>query len=115
MNARLKDTILLSVKIASQHSKPRASLEDFLLALLQDKAGWLSKMLSFVGIAPQSFEKAFLELNTDGVVDGEETAESKEPLDRIVEAITNSMLEESENSQNPWNQDFNSPGGFPPM
>jgi len=115
MNARLKDTILLSVKIASQYSKPRASLEDFVLALLHDKAGWLSKMLSFVGISPQSFEKAFLDLNTDGVVDGEDTAESKEPLDRIVEAITNSMLEESENGQNPWNQDFNPPGWFPPM
>jgi len=114
MNTHLKDTILLSVKIASQNSKPRASLEDFLVALLHDKSAWLSKMLSFVGIAPQSFESAILDLNIHGFVDGQIT-EEKEPLDRIVEAITNSMLEESENGQNPWNPDFNGPDSFPPI
>jgi len=36
MNNSLKETILLSVKIASSFSKQKASTEDFLLALLKN-------------------------------------------------------------------------------
>jgi hypothetical protein len=36
MQNRLKETILLSVKIASSFSKSRASTEDFLLALIKN-------------------------------------------------------------------------------
>jgi hypothetical protein len=47
MNNKLKETILFSVKMAASFSKPKATLEDFLLALLKNNS-WFSKILDFI-------------------------------------------------------------------
>jgi hypothetical protein len=47
MQNSLKETILLSVKIASNFSKSRASCEDFLLALIRNNS-WFHKALSYI-------------------------------------------------------------------
>jgi len=47
MQNSLKESILLSVKIASNFSKSRASCEDFLLALIKNNT-WFNKALFYV-------------------------------------------------------------------
>jgi len=44
MNHSLKETILLSVKIAASFSKQKASVEDFILALIKNNS-WFSRLL----------------------------------------------------------------------
>ena len=69
MQNSLKETILLSVKIASNFSKSRASCEDFLLALLKNK-GWFHHVLAYVWINPEDIEKNLIDLNKMGAIDG---------------------------------------------
>lgn len=95
MQNSLKETILLSVKIASNFSKSRASLEDFLLALLKNN-GWFHKALYYVGINPADIEKNLIDLNKmwafDGLTgqNGNDTID--EPLDKIIGAITENLF-----------------------
>lgn len=107
MQNSLKETILLSVKIASNSSKSRASMEDFLLALLKNN-GWFSRSLLYVGINPLDIQKNLEDLNASGAIDGLRNDEiwSEEPLDKIIGAITENlfwgMLWESENIPTPF-------------
>jgi hypothetical protein len=47
MNNELKNIILSSVKTAASFKKPIASLEDFLLAILND-SDWLKNILDYI-------------------------------------------------------------------
>jgi hypothetical protein len=47
MEQSLKDILLESVKIASSFSKPKASIEDFILALISSNS-WFNRILDFV-------------------------------------------------------------------
>jgi hypothetical protein len=47
MNNKLKETILFSVKIAASFSKPKATIEDFLIALIKNNS-WFSHMLDYI-------------------------------------------------------------------
>jgi hypothetical protein len=62
MNNKLKDNILLSVKIAASFSKPKASLEDFLLALIRGNT-WFVRLLDFIGINSVDIENNLIDLN----------------------------------------------------
>jgi ATP-dependent Clp protease ATP-binding subunit ClpC len=69
MNPRLKNVILGSVKIAAKFSKPKASLEDFLLSILKNDA-WLVSFLDYVGIIPTDLETNIIDLNKLWIIDG---------------------------------------------
>jgi len=68
MNSRLKNTILGSVKIAATFSKPKASIEDFLLSMIKNDA-WIVSFLDYIGITPSDIEKNLTELNKMGAID----------------------------------------------
>jgi len=57
----MKDIILGSVKVAAEFGKPRASLEDFLLAMLT-LGEWLPSFLDFIGINSSDLEVNILDL-----------------------------------------------------
>ena len=68
MNSRLKKVILWSVKIAATYSKPKASLEDFLLSMIKNDS-WIVSFLDYIGITPSDIEKNLSELNNLWVID----------------------------------------------
>jgi hypothetical protein len=47
MDKELKETILMSFKLATSYEKSEASLEDFLLAMISKKT-WFTKFLDHV-------------------------------------------------------------------
>jgi len=69
MNARLKSVILWSVKIAASFSKPKASIEDFLLSILTNDS-WMVNFLDYIGITPSDMQKNLTELNELWIIDG---------------------------------------------
>lgn len=69
MNTRLKNTILWSVKIAASFSKPKASIEDFLLSIIKNDS-WIGNFLDYIWITPSDIEKNLTELNNLWVIDG---------------------------------------------
>lgn len=96
MQNSLKETILLSVKIASNFSKSRASCEDFLLALIRNNS-WFHKALSYIWINPEDIEKNLNDLNKMWAIDGlnqkiEWGQNFDEPLDKIIGAITENLF-----------------------
>ncbi|MDD5770274.1 MAG: ATP-dependent Clp protease ATP-binding subunit [Candidatus Gracilibacteria bacterium] len=95
MTNSLKETILLSVKIAASFSKPKASIEDFLLALINNN-GWFVKLLDYVGINPKDVEKNLKDLNQSGAIDGLSSKSGgqsfTEPLDKIIGAIADNLF-----------------------
>jgi len=68
MNPRLKNTILWSVKIAASFSKPKASIEDFLLSMLKNDS-WVVSFLDYIWITPSDIENNLTELNNLWVID----------------------------------------------
>ncbi len=68
MDDELKETILLSVKIATSMKKTHASIEDFILAMINQK-WWFNTFLEYVWIVPSDIESHFKELNKMWVVD----------------------------------------------
>jgi len=50
------------VKIAASFSKPKASIEDFLLSILTNDS-WLVNFLDYIGITPSDVQKNLTELN----------------------------------------------------
>jgi hypothetical protein len=63
ISQRLKDLIVLSMKVAATFSKSQAGVEDFLLALFRaETENWFYQLLDFIGIAPKDFENQIVEL-----------------------------------------------------
>ena len=96
MSTSLKETILFSVKIAASFSKHKASVEDFLLALIKNNT-WLSKMFIYIWINPLDIESNLNELNKLWVIDwlnqkNEWWQAFSEPLDKIIWAITENLF-----------------------
>ena len=69
MSSRLKNCILWSVKIAANYSKPKASLEDFLLSMLKNDA-WFVSFLDYIWIIPTDLETNVVDINKLWVIDG---------------------------------------------
>lgn len=110
MNKTLKDTILFSVKIAASFSKDKASIEDFLLALIKNNS-WFSKTLDYIWINPIDIETNLVELNQNNFIDWvsnkEQDNEEDEPLDKIIWEITKNLFWNQENNSTPF--DWNKP------
>ncbi len=68
MNNRLKNTILWSVKIAATYSKPKASLEDFLLSMIKNDS-WIVSFFDYIWITPSDIEKNIIDLNKIWTID----------------------------------------------
>jgi ATP-dependent Clp protease ATP-binding subunit ClpC len=61
---RLKELIVLSMKVAASFGKAQAGVEDFLIALFRaETENWFYQLLDFVGIAPKDFEAQAIEIN----------------------------------------------------
>ena len=61
---RLRDVIILSLKIASNFQKKQATPEDFLLALFEvGDERWFVEALDYMGIAPKDFQQQLIDLN----------------------------------------------------
>lgn len=62
---RVKQLIVLSMKIAASFQKSQAGIEDFLLALFRTETeNWFYQALDFVGVSPKDFETQVVEINT---------------------------------------------------
>ncbi|MDP5039236.1 MAG: ATP-dependent Clp protease ATP-binding subunit [Candidatus Gracilibacteria bacterium] len=97
MDNSLKDSILLSVKTAASFSKDKASIEDFLLAIIKNN-GWFCDFLDFIGINPSDIENNLSDLNKMGAIDGIKNKNDEikniddEPIDKIIGEITKNLF-----------------------
>lgn len=64
ISERLRAIIVLSLRIAANFGKKQASVEDFLIALLESpEETWFAGMLDFIGITPKDVHQELIELN----------------------------------------------------
>lgn len=95
MSKSLKETILLSIKVAASFQKPVASIEDFLIALLE-KNTWFPKILNYIWVDNLKFKKDLQDLNNAGTYDWESTLEKNsiwwEEMDQIFSALSQNLM-----------------------
>lgn len=91
MNARLKNIILWSVKVAASYSKQRASIEDFLLSMIKNDS-WLISFFDYIGITATDIEKNLNDLNTLWAVDGVSQNPGFNPNEKPSEQENNSNI-----------------------
>ncbi len=93
ISSRLKELIVISMRVASGFQKSQAGIEDFLLAFFQSPSErWFSEMLDFIGIIPKDFEKQLIDINT--LIAGGEKNTEKQPMFWPMEEIMD-MLEDA--------------------
>ncbi len=94
MNSELKNIILSSVKIAANFKKPKASIEDFILALLQNSS-WLPNFLDYIGIIPSDLETNIIDLNKAWISDWEQiwSEATKNEIDELLWSLTQNLFE----------------------
>ncbi len=111
MHKSLKDTILFSVKIAASFSKEKASVEDFLIALIKNN-WWLNKTLDFIWINPIDIENNLVDLNQMWVIDWinpkvDNWKNFDEPIDKIIWEITKNLFNQDQNQPTPFDNNKN--------
>ena len=98
---RVKNLIVLSMKIAASFQKSQAGIEDFLLALFRTETeSWFYQILDFVGVSPKDFETQVVEINTLIAWAGDGTIHENGWIFGPIEEIMK-MLEDSFSSQTP--------------
>lgn len=86
LSPRLKELIVLSMKIAAGAEKKRAGVEDFLLALFRaNTETWFYQFFDFIGLSPKDIEQDLKDLNVSIVKNGDSAIFG--PLDNILHAI----------------------------
>ena len=117
ISTRLKELIVLSMKVAAWFNKPQAGVEDFLLALFRaETENWFYQLLDFIGVAPKDFETQTSEINKliamgqSGKKEGEQSGIFG-PIDEIMHMIEDTFSGsksnkegEQVNPQNPFTQ-----------
>lgn len=64
ISQRVKDLIVMSMKVAASFQKSQASVEDFILAIFRIQTeNWFYQFLDFIGISPKDFENQLVEIN----------------------------------------------------
>lgn len=64
ISQRVKDLIIMSMKVAASFQKSQASVEDFILAIFRIQTeNWFYQFLDFIGISPKDFENQLIEIN----------------------------------------------------
>jgi len=93
MNNELKNIILSSVKNAASFKKRVASIEDFILALLQN-SNWLNGFLDYIGINPSDLQVNIVELNKAWIIDWEitKTRATKNEIDELLWTLTQNLF-----------------------
>jgi len=101
LSTRVKDLILISVKIAASFEKQKAGIEDFLLALLRTpKETWIVQFLDFVGVSPKDFEAELVKVSRESQKNKGD-AGMFAPLDGILNALESNM-NEAQDMNNPF-------------
>lgn len=116
ISQRVKDLIVMSMKVAAGFQKSQASVEDFLLAMFRIQTeNWFYQFLDFIGISPKDFENQLVEINK--LIAGSSIKEKWEseggifgPIDDIVKMLEENMWawnpspnsDGSKNAQNPF-------------
>ncbi|MDD2891386.1 MAG: ATP-dependent Clp protease ATP-binding subunit [Candidatus Gracilibacteria bacterium] len=86
LSPRLKELIILSMKVAAGAEKKKAGVEDFLLALFRaNTETWFYQFFDFIGLSPKDIEQDLKDLNVSIVKNGDSTIFG--PLDNILHAI----------------------------
>lgn len=112
ISERVKELIVMSMKIAAGLQKTQATLEDFLLALFRiPTENWFYQFLDFVGISPKDFESQVTEINTLIAWVGQKEANGGifGPIDEIMKMLEDNFGWDknnngSKNAQNPFSQ-----------
>lgn len=108
MEKDLKDTILLSMKVATSFSKQKTSIEDFLIALIRKKT-WFSAVLDYIWINPVDMENNLIDLNKMWSMDGKNTKKNNNDIekwiDKIIWTITWNLFWVNPENQNSPDQD----------
>lgn len=101
ISQRLKDLIVMSMKVAASFQKSKAGIEDFLLAMFRVQTeNWFYQLLDFVGISPKDFEAHIVDMNKLHASQQGNNGNIFEPIDNIME-----MLEQGFSGMNtPGNQ-----------
>ncbi|HRI36383.1 MAG TPA: ATP-dependent Clp protease ATP-binding subunit [bacterium] len=101
IGARLKELIILSVKIAAGSNQSKADITDFLLSLFRSgKESWCYQFFDFIGINPKDIEQTLEELTKD------RGDSSSDPVMGSLNSILNSLengINESFENMNPEN------------
>ena len=64
ISTRLRDVIVLSLKIAASFGKKQATTEDFIIALLETpQEAWFPQLLDFIGIVPKDIHAQLIDIN----------------------------------------------------
>ena len=115
MSNKLKDIILGSVKIAATHSKPKSTLEDFLISLIKNDT-WLPNFLDYIGINATDLETNLVDLINLWTTDGAWKKESKkakadESIEKLFGALADNIFsglqEEGWNTMTPFDNNPN--------
>ena len=86
LSSRLKELVVLSMKIAAGAEKKKAWVEDFLLALFRASTEtWFYQFFDFIGLSPKDIEQDLKDLNVSIVKNGDSAIFG--PLDNILHAI----------------------------
>ncbi len=104
MNNELKNIILSSVKTAANFKKAKASIEDFLLALLQN-GNWLNNLLDYIGIISSDLQTNLIELNKAWIIDWEiiQNPATKNEINELLWSLTQNLFTEiNENNTTPF-------------
>ena len=96
MSSKLKDIILGSVKIAASHSKPKSTLEDFLISLIKNDT-WLPEFLGYIGINASDLETNLNDLIGLGATDGNKGSKQKnvktdESIEKLFGALADNIF-----------------------
>ncbi len=114
ISQRVKDLIIMSMKVAASFQKSQASVEDFILAIFRIQTeNWFYQFLDFIGISPKDFENQLIEINKLISLSWTQEKWAPEngifgPIDDIVKLLEESMWQAntnsngSKNAQNPF-------------
>jgi ATP-dependent Clp protease ATP-binding subunit ClpA len=104
ISQRLKELIVLSMKVAASFQKSQAGTEDFLLALFRsENETWFFQLLDFIGVTPKDFEAQVIEINKliANIGGGKgQTSGIFGPIDEIMNMIEDTFGN-NKNPQNP--------------
>ncbi|MBS9775108.1 ATP-dependent Clp protease ATP-binding subunit [Candidatus Gracilibacteria bacterium] len=100
INERLKKIILSSVKIAASYNKSKATIEDFLLACIQNDS-WINSFLDYIGINPSDLETNIKDLEQHGTIDGnspnsvQNNGVNSESINKLLSTLTKNIFGEN--------------------
>ncbi len=115
ISERVKNLIVMSMKVAASFQKSQASIEDFLLALFRIQTeNWFYQLLDFVGISPKDFETQVIEINTliawagwGGVIG--ENGGIFAPIDEIMHMLEENFGDKNKKKDNKWTTNAQNP------